>query len=94
MIRPLSISHGANSDRTDRSRFRVEFDWTGTADASAYLSAVDAIGFGEELMPGGWAALRGRNHELALAGRDLSEEEWDRYLSDFGARREVCATSP
>ena len=71
MIRPLSISHGANSDRTDRSRFRVEFDWTGTADPSAYLSAVDAIGFGEELMPGGWAALRGRNHELALAGRDL-----------------------
>jgi isopenicillin-N epimerase len=70
-IRPLSISHGANSTRTDRSRFRVEFDWTGTADPSAYLATVDAIRFGEELMPGGWAALRARNHELAVAGRDL-----------------------
>ena len=70
-IRPLSISHGANSTRTDRSRFRVEFDWTGTADPSAYLATVDAIRFGEELMPGGWAALRARNRELAVAGRDL-----------------------
>jgi isopenicillin-N epimerase len=70
-IRPLSISHGANSIRTDRSRFRVEFDWTGTADPSAYLATVDAIRFGEELMPGGWAALRARNRELAVAGRDL-----------------------
>lgn len=48
----------------------MEFDWTGTADPSAYLSVADAIRFGEELMPGGWAALRARNHELALAGRN------------------------
>ncbi len=70
-IRPLAISHGANSPRTDRSRFRLEFDWTGTADQSAYLAVPDAILFGAELLPGGWPALRERNHSMALAGRDL-----------------------
>ena len=69
-IRPLAISHGANSPRPGRSRFRAEFDWTGTADPSAYLAVVDAIRFGEELLPGGWEALRQRNHALAIAGRD------------------------
>jgi len=70
-VRPLAISHGANSPRQDRSRFHVEFDWTGSADQSAYLAAPDAIRFGEELVAGGWAALRERNHALAIAGRDL-----------------------
>ena len=70
-VRPLAISHGANSPRTDRPRFRLEHDWTGTADPSAYLSIPAAIEFGASLLDGGWPALRDRNREVALRGRDL-----------------------
>lgn len=70
-VRPLAISHGANSPRTDRSRFRLEHDWTGTADPSAYLSMPAAIEFGAGLIDGGWPALRRRNRDVALRGRDL-----------------------
>ena len=70
-VRPLAISHGANSPRVDRPRFRLEHDWTGTADPSAYLSIPAAIEFGAGLMEGGWPALLERNHDLALRGRDL-----------------------
>ncbi len=70
-IRPLAISHGATSPRTDRSRFRLEHAWTGTADPSAHLSVPAAIEFGATLLDGGWPALRSRNCDLAHRGRDL-----------------------
>ncbi|MGH2402067.1 MAG: aminotransferase class V-fold PLP-dependent enzyme, partial [Candidatus Limnocylindria bacterium] len=70
-IRPLAISHGATSPRTDRSRFRLEHDWTGTSDPTAYLSVPAAIEFGSTLLDGGWPALRARNRDAALRGRDL-----------------------
>lgn len=68
-VRPLVVSHGANSQRTDRSRFRLEFDWTGTSDPSAYLAVPAAIDFMGSLRPGGWPAVRRANHELAVYGR-------------------------
>ena len=70
-IRPLVISHGANSPREDRSRFRLEFDWTGTADPSPFLSLPTAIAFMGSLLPGGWPELQAANHALLLAGRDI-----------------------
>jgi isopenicillin-N epimerase len=70
-IRPLAISHGANSARADRSRFRLEHDWTGTLDPSAWLAVSAAIEFGATLLPGGWAELRERGHDLALDGRAM-----------------------
>jgi isopenicillin-N epimerase len=70
-IRPLVISHGANSPRTDRSRFRLEFDFTGTDDPTPFLCIPGAIAFFSGLLPSGWKEIRARNHALALRARDI-----------------------
>jgi isopenicillin-N epimerase len=70
-IHPLSISHGANLPRTDRSRYQLEFDWTGTDDPSAYLCVPEAIRLMGSLLPGGWPELMARNHAMAVRGRDV-----------------------
>ncbi len=68
-IRPLVISHGGNSSRTDRSRFLIEFAWPGTHDPSAFLSVPHALEFMGSILPGGWPSLMARNRALALAAR-------------------------
>lgn len=70
-LRPTVISHGWNTPRPDRSRYHLLFDWIGTTDPTAPLclpAAIDAIA---GLAPGGWAAHRDANRDLALQGRDL-----------------------
>jgi isopenicillin-N epimerase len=69
LIHPLVISHGAYANRQDRSPFRLEFDFTGTQDPTAWLVIPEAIRFMGSLLPGGWEELRARNHALVLRGR-------------------------
>ncbi|HEY9863863.1 MAG TPA: aminotransferase class V-fold PLP-dependent enzyme [Candidatus Obscuribacterales bacterium] len=75
LIRPVTISHGANSTRSDRSRFLLEFDWTGTPDPSAYLCIPEAIKFMGSLLPGGWSELIKTNHNLVVNARKLLSEK-------------------
>jgi isopenicillin-N epimerase len=70
-IRPLTISHGANSPRQDRSRFRLEFDFTGTRDPSAALCVGRALQFLGSLVPGGWPEIMALNGALARRARTI-----------------------
>lgn len=76
-IRPTTISHGANSPRSDKSRFQLEFDWMGTVDPSAYLCVAVAIDFMGSLLDGGWPELMAKNHALALDGRQILLDKLD-----------------
>lgn len=70
-VHPLTISHGANAVRPERTRFRLEFDWTGTSDPTAWLSVPAAIEHVGGLLPGGWPAVMARNRAMALEARGL-----------------------
>jgi isopenicillin-N epimerase len=70
-VHPTSISHGWNAPPGPRSRFQVEFDWTGTDDPTPALCVPAAIRFMGTLLPGGWPEVRARNRALALEARDL-----------------------
>jgi isopenicillin-N epimerase len=68
-VHPLTISHGFNSRREDRSPFRIEFDWTGTSDPTPALTIPAALRSISARLPGGWPAVMERNHSLALEAR-------------------------
>ena len=69
-IHPLVVSHGANAVLGDRTRFRHEFDWVGTADPTGFLTLPAAIDWMADQAPGGWPEVMASNRALALYGRD------------------------
>jgi len=64
---PLVTSHGAGAPLVDRSRFRLEFDWTGTGDPTPWLTVPTAVETLSSMVPGGWPEIRSRNRRLTLA---------------------------
>ncbi|HEX4120202.1 MAG TPA: aminotransferase class V-fold PLP-dependent enzyme [Verrucomicrobiae bacterium] len=71
LIHPLSISHGLNSPRKDRSRYIIEFGWVGTYDPTAYLSVPESLRYLGNLLSGGWPEIQSKNRALALAARKI-----------------------
>ena len=53
-IRPLVISHGATLPESMGSRFRLEFDWTGTLDPTPWMCIPFVIDYIASILPEGW----------------------------------------
>src|SRR5262249_6303639 len=66
-LHPTVISHGFEQGFTN------EFDWTGTRDPTAWLSVPSALAFYRSM---GDAALRARNHALAVAAGNRLAKRW------------------
>ena len=70
-IHPLTISHGMTFPLGDSTRFRHEFDWTGTRDISAWCTLPFVIDHVAEMYEGGWPTIMERNRSMVLEGRAL-----------------------
>ena len=70
-IQPLTISHGHTYPLGETTRFRHEFDWTGTQDISGWCALPAVIEGMADLVDGGWEGIMQHNHELAIQGRDI-----------------------
>ena len=70
-IQPLTISHGHTFPLGDTTRFRHEFDWTGTQDISGWCSIPAVIEGMVDLIDGGWNSIMQHNHDLTIQGRNV-----------------------
>lgn len=67
---PLVLSARAHLDRKDRTRLHALFDYTGTSDYTAFLTAPAAVEIMSEI-GGGWDAIRSHNAALVRRGRGI-----------------------
>ena len=74
-IQPLTISHGHTYPLGETTRFRHEFDWTGTQDISGWCALPAVIEGMADLVDGGWEGIMQHNHELAIQGRNILCEQ-------------------
>jgi isopenicillin-N epimerase len=83
LLEPLVVSWGYESLHPGPSRFQDYFEWIGTDDPSAFLSAPAAIAFQDQY---DWPTVRARCHALALHARreinritglaDIAPDDW------------------
>lgn len=69
LIHPLTISHGMTMPINDISRFRHEFDWTGTRDISAWCVIPFVISEISKMVGMTWDEIMQHNNKLIIEAR-------------------------
>jgi isopenicillin-N epimerase len=70
-IHPLTISHGMTVPLGESTRFRHEFDWTGTRDISAWCVLPFVIEELSQLVDMSWEEIMKHNKDLVIQGRNI-----------------------
>ena len=76
-IHPLTISHGMTAPLEGTSRFRHEFDWTGTRDISAWCVIPYVISEVSNMVGLSWEEIMQHNNNLVIQARKNICEELD-----------------
>jgi len=71
LIHPLTISHGMTFPLNGNSRFRHEFDWTGTRDISAWCVIPFVINEISKIANMDWEGIMRHNNDLVIQARNL-----------------------
>ena len=71
LIHPLTISHGMTFPLNGISRFRHEFDWTGTRDISAWCVIPFVINEISKIANMDWEGIMRHNNDLVIQARNL-----------------------
>jgi isopenicillin-N epimerase len=64
---PMTVSHFLSMS------YKEEFDWQGTRDISPWLTAADAVKWGDSI---GWDSIRTHNHSMAVWMQERLVEAW------------------